>query len=53
MTAHFRNTYSWSQFWTLDVTVQLNAGTNSVTFANPTAYAPDIDQITVAPAALS
>lgn len=52
-TAYFRNTYSWSQFWTLDVTVQLNAGTNTITFANPSAYAPDIDQITVAPAALS
>lgn len=53
VTAHFRNTYSWSQFWTLDVTVQLNAGTNTITFANPSAYAPDLDQITVAPAALS
>jgi hypothetical protein len=53
VTAYFRNTYSWSQFWTLDVTVQLNAGSNSITFANPSAYAPDIDQITVAPAALS
>ena len=52
-TVYFRNTYSWSQFWTLDVTVHLNAGSNSITFANPSAYAPDFDKITVAPAALS
>jgi hypothetical protein len=51
-TAYFRNTYSWSQFWTVDVDVQLNSGTNTVTFGNATAYAPDIDQITVAPLAL-
>jgi hypothetical protein len=52
-TAHFRNTYSWSQFWTVDVLVQLNQGANTITFGNSTAYAPNIDQITVAPLALS
>jgi hypothetical protein len=51
-TVYFRNTYSWSQFWTLDVTVHLNAGTNTITFANSSAYAPDLDQITVAPISL-
>lgn len=29
---------------------RLNAGLNIITFGNPTAYAPNIDQITVAPA---
>ena len=53
LTAHFRNTYSWSQFWTVDVLVQLDKGANTITFGNPTAYAPNIDQITVAPLALS
>jgi len=52
-TVHFRNTYSWSQFWTIDTTIQLTAGTNSIIFSNPTAFAPDLDQITMAPAALS
>lgn len=51
-TVYFRNTYSWDQFWTVDTTVQLNAGANTVTFGNSTAYAPDLDQITLAPASL-
>jgi hypothetical protein len=48
-TVMFRNTYSWSDFWDLPVPVTLNAGTNTITFANSTAYAPDIDRVTVAP----
>ncbi|WP_194905427.1 CBM35 domain-containing protein [Catenulispora rubra] len=52
-TLYFRNTYAWSQWWTIDTTVRLNAGANTVTFANPTAYAPNIDQITLAPLSLS
>ncbi|RAG86454.1 cellulosome protein [Streptacidiphilus pinicola] len=51
-TVSFRNTYSWHQYWTVDTTVRLNAGANTVTFANPTAYAPNIDQITLAPVSL-
>jgi len=45
----FRNSYSWSNFWYLPVPVTLEAGTNTVTFANASAYAPDIDRVTVAP----
>ncbi|MFE7764093.1 CBM35 domain-containing protein [Streptomyces sp. NPDC057438] len=45
----FRNSYSWSNFWDLPVPVDLKAGVNTVSFANPSAYAPDIDKITVAP----
>ncbi|MET7736811.1 CBM35 domain-containing protein [Streptomyces sp. NPDC005402] len=48
-TVMFRNTYSWSNYWYLPVPVTLKAGTNTVTFANSSAYAPDIDRITVAP----
>lgn len=44
----FRNTYGWSDFWTLPVPVDLAAGTNTVTFGNATAYAPDIDRVDVA-----
>ncbi|MEU1552453.1 CBM35 domain-containing protein [Streptomyces scabiei] len=45
----FRNSYSWSNFWDLPVPVTLKAGVNTVTFGNSTAYAPDIDKVTVAP----
>ncbi|MFF4055414.1 CBM35 domain-containing protein [Streptomyces sp. NPDC001668] len=48
-TVMFRNSYSWSNYWYLPVPVTLKAGVNSVTFGNDSAYAPDIDRITVAP----
>jgi len=51
-TVYARNTYSWDQFNTIEVTVTLKAGLNSITFGNPDAYAPNFDKITVAPAAL-
>jgi hypothetical protein len=49
-TQYARNTYSWDQFDTVEVTVRLNAGRNTITLGNPSAYAPNIDKITVAPA---
>ena len=51
-TEYARNTYSWDQFNTVEVTVRLNAGANTITFGNASAYAPNIDKITVAPASL-
>jgi hypothetical protein len=48
-TVMFRNSYSWSNFWDLPVPVTLKAGVNTISFANSTAYAPDIDKVTVAP----
>jgi hypothetical protein len=45
-----RNTYSWDQFDTVEATVKLNAGSNTITFGNPSYYAPNIDKIIVAPA---
>ena len=51
-TVYARNTYSWDQFDTIEVTVRLDAGLNTITFGNPTAYAPNFDKITVAPAFL-
>jgi hypothetical protein len=51
-TVYARNTYSWDQFDTIELTVQLAAGSNTITFGNPAAYAPNIDKITVAPAYL-
>ncbi|MBP2326028.1 hypothetical protein JOF56_006413 [Kibdelosporangium banguiense] len=47
--ATFRNTYSWNQFWSLAIPVTLKAGSNSLSFANATTYAPDIDRIELAP----
>jgi hypothetical protein len=36
-------------FWDLPVPVTLKAGANTIIFGNSTAYAPDIDKVTVAP----
>jgi hypothetical protein len=51
-TLYARNTYSWDQFVAIELTVRLAAGSNTITFGNPSAYAPNIDKITVAPAFL-
>lgn len=48
-TVMFRNNYSWNNYWDLPVPVTLSAGTNTVTLSNATAYAPNVDRITVAP----
>ncbi|MGW0581635.1 CBM35 domain-containing protein, partial [Streptomyces sp. NPDC002920] len=48
-TVMFRNNYSWSTYWDLPVPVTLAAGTNTISFANSSAYAPNIDRVTVAP----
>lgn len=45
-----RNTYSWDQFDTIEVTVRLDAGANTITIGNPSYFAPNIDKIVVAPA---
>lgn len=47
---YFRNTLSWSTFYTTVVDVQLNSGNNTIRFSNGTAYAPDIDHISIAAA---
>jgi hypothetical protein len=52
LTTNARNTYSWNQFNTVGLTVQLTAGENTIMFGNPTGRAPNIDKITVAPASL-
>lgn len=50
VTTGAKNTYSWDQYDTVEVTVQLNAGSNTITIGNASAYAPNIDKIIVAPA---
>jgi hypothetical protein len=49
---HARNTYSWNQFNTVGLTVQLAAGENTIMFGNPLGRAPSMDKIIVAPASL-
>ncbi|MFE7274956.1 CBM35 domain-containing protein [Streptomyces sp. NPDC057623] len=41
----FKNTWSSDDFWTVGVPVDLRKGSNTVTFGNATAWAPDIDRI--------
>lgn len=43
--ATFKNTWSWDDYWTLGVPVELKKGANKVTFGNATAWAPNIDRI--------
>ncbi|WP_037680117.1 CBM35 domain-containing protein [Streptomyces griseus] len=41
----FKNTWSWDDYWTVGVPVDLVRGSNTVTFGNATAWAPNIDRI--------
>ncbi|GAA3779515.1 CBM35 domain-containing protein [Streptomyces phyllanthi] len=44
-TVTFKNTWSWDDYWTVGVPVDLRKGTNKVTFGNASAWAPNIDRI--------
>ena len=44
----FRNTLGWSNFRTTVVDVALQAGNNTITFSNTSAYAPDLNKIQIA-----
>jgi hypothetical protein len=41
----FKNTWSWDDYWTVGVPVELAKGANKVTFGNAGAWAPNIDRI--------
>lgn len=45
---YFRNTLGWSNYRTTVVDVTLQVGSNTITFSNSSAYAPDIDKIDIA-----
>jgi hypothetical protein len=45
---YFRNTLNWSTYYTTVIDVDLSAGSNSITFANGSGYAPNIDLIRIA-----
>ncbi|MBL0888605.1 RICIN domain-containing protein [Myceligenerans indicum] len=48
-TGYFRYTYAWDSFWQRTIPVTLTGSTGDLTLGNPTAWAPDIDKVTVAP----
>ncbi|MDX3573307.1 CBM35 domain-containing protein [Streptomyces sp. ID05-47C] len=41
----FKNTWSWDDYWTVGVPVDLKEGPNKVTFGNASAWAPNLDRI--------
>jgi hypothetical protein len=46
---HFRYTFSWDSFWDRTVPVSLTTSDAPLRLGNDTAWAPDIDRVTVAP----
>ncbi|MBD9704634.1 carbohydrate-binding protein [Streptomyces sp. ID01-12c] len=46
-TVTFKNTWSWDDYWTVGVPVDLKKGANKVVLGNPGAWAPNIDRIEV------
>jgi hypothetical protein len=44
----FRHNYSWNSFWDKSIPLTLTTASGSLTMGNATAYAPDIDTITLA-----
>ncbi|WP_247040812.1 hypothetical protein [Arthrobacter rhizosphaerae] len=47
--AFFRYTYSWNSFWERTIPLKLTTTTGALTLGNSSAYAPDIDSVTIAP----
>ncbi|NMA67371.1 MAG: carbohydrate-binding protein [Clostridiaceae bacterium] len=45
---YFRNTYGWNNYYTTVIDLNLNAGNNTIKFSNSSAFAPNIDKITIA-----
>lgn len=44
----FKNTWSWDDYWTIGVPVDLRKGENTLTLTNPTGWAPNIDRVSLA-----
>lgn len=44
----FRNDYSWSSFWDTSIPLDLTTASGELVLGNETAYAPDIDVVTLA-----
>ncbi|WP_242683481.1 hypothetical protein [Rathayibacter sp. SD072] len=50
--AYFRYTISWNSFWERTIPVALTTGTAPIVLSNATAFAPNIDRVTIAPVSL-
>ncbi|NQX28113.1 hypothetical protein HQQ81_12245 [Microbacteriaceae bacterium VKM Ac-2854] len=50
--AYFRYTYSWNSFWERTIPVTLTSASAPIVLGNASAYAPNIDRITIAPVSL-
>ena len=50
--AYFRYTYAWNSFLERTIPVELTTAAGSLVFGNATKYAPDVDKLTIAPAAV-
>jgi hypothetical protein len=48
--AYFRYTYAWNSFLERTIPVTLTTANGSLVFGNPSAWAPDIDKLVIAPA---
>ena len=49
---YFRYTYAWNSFLERTIPITLTTAGGALVFGNPTAYAPDVDKLTIAPAVL-
>ncbi|MFD8379015.1 CBM35 domain-containing protein [Streptomyces sp. NPDC059679] len=45
----FKNTWTWNDYWSVAVPVDLAKGANTLTFSNASSYAPNIDRVQLAP----
>lgn len=50
--AYFRYTYSWNSYWERTIPVTLSTASAPIVLGNASAYAPNIDKVTVAPVQL-
>jgi hypothetical protein len=50
--AYFRYTHTWNNYWERTVPVTLTTSGGALRLLNPTAWAPNLDRITIAPAVL-
>ncbi len=46
--ATFRNNYSWNSYWDKTIPLSLSTATGDLTLGNPSAYAPNINTVTLA-----
>ena len=53
VTAWFRHSYAWNNFWTLVLPLDLRTSNGALTVGNPTGAAPTVDRLALSPLVLS